>query len=139
MTRRLALIVVVVALSPVVVAGCSREGDPLEGTEWRLGEWTLSSSSPADFTITAGFADGTISGRSGVNSYSGPYSVGSGNSFTVGPLASTQMAGPKPAMRAESAYMELLAQAGSYELNENRLTLFDGAGNESLVFEAAGG
>ncbi len=129
--------VAVVLLSAVF--GCSRGGDPLEGTQWRLSGWTLSSLSPADFTITAAFADGTISGRSGVNSYSGPYDAGSGGSFSVGPLASTEMAGPKLAMRAEGAYLTLLAQATSYELVEDRLTLLDGSGNESLVFAAASG
>jgi heat shock protein HslJ len=130
------LLVVVVTLV-VVLAGCSGGGDPLAGTEWRLSEWTLSSLSPADFRITAAFADGRISGRSAVNSYSGPYEVGSGNSFGVGQLASTRMAGPPSAMRAEGAYLKLLAQARSYALRGSRLTLFDGGGSESLVFEAA--
>ena len=65
--------------------------------------------------------------------------LGSGGSFSVGPLASTEIAGPKPAMRAERAYLTLLAQARSYELSEDRLTLFDEGGTESLVFAAASG
>ena len=137
--RGLATFGVAVVLLSAVVAGCTRGGDPLEGTQWRLSEWTVSSLSPADFTITAAFADGTISGRSGVNSYSGPYETGSGGSFSAGPLASTEIAGPKPAMRAEGAYLTLLTQARSYELAEGRLTLFDGSGNESLVYRAASG
>jgi len=133
--RRPALLVVIVMLVPVL-AGCSGGGDPLAGTQWRLTGWTLSSLSPADFTITAAFADGRISGRSAVNSYSGAYRAGSGSSFGVGQLASTRMAGPAPAMRAEGAYLALLAEARSYELHGSRLTLFDGGGNESLVFES---
>lgn len=130
---------VTVALLSTVVAGCSRADDSLEGTQWRLSEWTLSSLSPSDFTITAAFADGTISGRSGVNTYSGPYETGSGGSFSVGPLASTEIAGPERAMRAEGAYLTLLTQATSYELAEGQLTLFDGVGNESLIYRAASG
>ena len=42
-------------------------------------------------------------------------------------------------MRAEGAYLRLLTQARSYELVEGRLKLFDGSGNESLVFAAASG
>ncbi len=137
--RGLATFGVAVVLLSAFVAGCSRGGDPLEGTQWRLSEWTLSSLSPADFTITAAFADGTISGRSGVNSYSGPYEAGSGGSFSAGPLASTEIAGPKPAMRAEGAYLTLLTQARSYELAEGRLTLLDGSGNESLIYRATSG
>jgi heat shock protein HslJ len=129
--------VAVVALVTMVGSGCSRDDDPLAGTQWRLTEWTLSSLSPAGFTITAAFADGRISGRSAVNSYSGSYEVGPGSAFGVGQLSSTRMAGPEPAMRAEGAYMTLLAQARSYEVREDRLTLFDAGGNESLVFAAA--
>ena len=125
------------ALSLIALVGCSRGDSPLDGTQWKLSEWTLSSLSPADFTITAEFADGKISGSSGVNSYSGPYELGSQNGFAVGPLAGTQMAGPEPAMRAEGAYLTLLGQARSYKLAEGRLTLFDEGGNESLIFEAA--
>jgi heat shock protein HslJ len=133
--HRPALLVVIVTLLPVV-AGCSHGGDPLAGTQWRLTGWTLSSLSPADFTITAAFADGRISGRSAVNSYSGSYTAGSGETFSVGQLAGTRMAGPAPATRAEDAYLTLLAEARSYDLRGARLTLFDGGGNESLVFEA---
>ena len=139
MTRRLPLLVAFVALVTVVAAGCSGEGDPLAGTRWRLTEWTMSSLSPADFTITAAFDGGKISGSSGVNGYSGPYETGSGRAFEIGPLVTTEMAGPEPAMRAEGAYLTLLAQARSYELAGGRLTLFDGNGNVSLVFDAAGG
>jgi hypothetical protein len=43
----------------------------VEGTQWRLTEWTLSSLNPRDFDITAEFADGKVSGHGGVNSYGG--------------------------------------------------------------------
>jgi heat shock protein HslJ len=46
------------------------------------------------------------------------------------------MAGPDLEMRAESAYMTLLAQAKSYKVDGTKLTLFDAGGNESLIFEA---
>ena len=130
------------ALWLLVLAGCSPDsgspgGSPLEGTKWRLTEWTLSSLDPADFTITAQFTDGQISGNSGVNSYSGPYQVGPDDAFSAGQLAVTEMAGPEPAMRAEGAYLTLLGQAKSYKRADGRLTLFDQGGNESLLFEAA--
>ena len=139
MRRGPATLGVVVAVLVAVVVGCSRADDPLEGTQWRLDEWTLSSLRPADFTITAAFADGTISGRSGVNSYSGPYETGSGGSFSVEALTSTEIAGPEPAMRAEGAYLTLLTQASSYELADGRLTLTDGNGNELLIYRATSG
>lgn len=126
------------ALALLPLAGCGATGGgALNGTRWRLTGWTLSSLNPADFTITAQFAPGRISGRSGVNSYSGSVKVGPGSAFATGTLAGTKMAGPEPAMRAESAYLTLLAQARSWERTDRGLTLKDGGGNESLIFEAA--
>lgn len=136
-----AVLLVVVALAALV--GCSRDGGSpdggvLDGTRWRLTEWTLSSLDPADFTITARFADGQISGNSGVNSYSGTYQAGSGDAFSLGQIAVTEMGGQEPAMRAEAAYLTLLSQAKSFKLTGGRLTLYDQGRNESLLFEAAG-
>jgi heat shock protein HslJ len=129
------LLVVAVAIG--ALSGCGRGQAALDGTQWRLTEWTLSSIDARDFDITAGFADGRISGHSGVNSYGGPYTVGARQSFKVGSIASTEMAGPEPAMRAEGAYLMLLGQARAYRVEAGRLTLLDAGGNESLIFEAA--
>jgi heat shock protein HslJ len=123
-----------VALS--ALGGCSRVDSPLDGTRWRLSEWTLNSLDPAELKITAEFAEGKISGSSGVNTYSGPYRVGPSSAFSVGPLASTEMAGSEPAMRAEQAYLTLLGQVGSFKMADGRLTLYDAGGNESLLYEA---
>jgi heat shock protein HslJ len=128
---------VIVALSLIAVAGCSDGDGSLDGTNWKLSGWTLSSLDPADFTITAQFSDGNISGSSGVNTYSGAVKLGPGAAFSAGPLASTEMAGPEDAMRAESAYMTLLGEAKSFKMAAGKLTLYDGGGNESLIFEAA--
>jgi heat shock protein HslJ len=130
--------VLLVAVSLTALGGCSIVGSPLEGTQWRLTGWSVSSLDPADFTITARFADGEISGNSGVNSYGGPYTIGPGAAFSTGQLAGTLMASEEPAMRAESAYLALLGQAGSYKMADGKLTLFDKGGNVSLIFEAAG-
>jgi len=96
------------AVSLAVLPGCSSAGDPLDGTHWRLSAWTLSSLNPADFTITAQFANGQITGSGGVNTYGGPYKLGPGAAFSAGPLTATLIAGPEPAMRAEAAYFKLL-------------------------------
>jgi len=145
-----ALVLVVVALT--VLAGCSSgggssdDGSPaaspaavsLDGTKWLLKGWAVSSLDPADFSITADFIEGQISGNSGVNGYSGPYTAGPGDAFSTGPLASTMMAGPEPAMRAESAYTQLLSDAKTYAATAETLKLYDAGGNESLIFSAAG-
>ena len=135
--------VILIAASVIVLAGCSSDrgapdGSPLDGTQWKLTEWTLSSLDPADFTITLRFAEGQVSGNSGVNTYSGTYQAGPDDAFSVGQIAATEMAGPEPAIRAESAYLTLLGQAASFKLTSRRLTLYDQGGNESLLFDAAG-
>ncbi len=139
------VVTVLFGLCILALAGCGQAGGPLDGTSWRLVGWTLSSLHPLDFTITARFAEGRISGSAGVNSYGGPYKTGpgpltggsgAGDAFAAGPLAVTAMAGPEPAMRAEKAYLTLLGQARSFQVTGGRLTLYDQGGNESLLFEA---
>jgi heat shock protein HslJ len=127
----------VAILSLIAAIGCSGGGSPLDGTQWKLTGWTLSSLDPANFAITAQFADGKISGNSGVNTYSGEVKVGPGQAFAVGTLATTLMAGTDDVMRAETAYMTLLKQAKSYKMAGDTLTLYDAGGNESLIYLAA--
>ncbi len=134
----------VVALTALLLlaAGCGGSGydaAQLDGTSWRLTGWSLSSLDPADFTITAEFADGRIGGLAAVNHYGGPYEIGPDSACSVGQLTSTQMASPEPAMRAEKAYLTLLAQAASCTLKNGALTLYDANGNESLSFSPASG
>ena len=135
--KMLAAAVVLVGVSLIALVGCSRASSPLDGTRWKLVGWTISSIDPADVTITANFAAGQISGYSGVNTYSGPCTLGPGDAFAAGPLASTEMAGPESAMRAEAAYLTLLGQAKSYRMAGGTLTLYDQGGNESLIFAAS--
>ncbi len=140
MTSRWTSAFATLALSVAVLAlaGCGGSGGDqptLDGTSWGLTEWSLSSLDPNDFTITAAFADGKITGKSAVNNYFGPYNEGPGDAFSVGDLGGTMMAGPEPDMRAEQAYLTLLSEARSYELKGGGLTLFDENGNESLIFE----
>jgi heat shock protein HslJ len=128
--------VLLFAFALSALGGCSPAASSLDGTRWRLSKWTLSSLDPSELKITAKFADGRISGSSGVNTYEGPYRIGPSSSFSAGPLASTEMAGPEPEMRAEQAYLTLLGQVGSYKMADGRLTLYDSGGNESLLYEA---
>ena len=63
-----------------------------------------------------------MAGKAAVNRYTGQYTAGACGpdgigSLSVGPVATTKMAGPEPAMRAEDAYLGLLAQARGYRLD----------------------
>ncbi len=135
---RLALAGLLAALV-LVSAGCASlgGGTKLDGTSWTLTGWSASSLDPADFNITAIFEDGRVGGQSGVNSYGGDYKTGSGGSFEVGEIVSTLMAGPEPAMRAETIFHELLKQARKYAVEGDTLTLSDANGNQLLIFSAA--
>ena len=106
----------------------------LEGTPWKLAAWSASSLDPAGFEITADFADGRISGRSAVNSYGGDYFASPDGSFAVGALAMTEMAGEPDAMRAESLYHSLLAQARHWRVADSQLVLSDDS-RDLLIFQ----
>jgi heat shock protein HslJ len=111
----------------------------LEHRAWRLAGWSISSLNPNDFSITSTFSDGRVSGKSAVNSYSGPVTVSaSSSSIDVGPLMSTRMAGPPDAMRAENAFHTLLSSVTSWHVSGKKLTLKDGSGNEVLLFREGG-
>jgi heat shock protein HslJ len=137
---RLVLIATLAAgavLGAGTVIGCGRQAQ-LDGTGWVLTAWSVSALSPADFQITASFADGQISGTSAVNQYGGPCIADADGHFSAGALMSTEMAGSEPAMRAEAAYIKLLQPARSYRLEGGRLTLMDADGGELLVFAPRG-
>lgn len=126
-----------VAALAALAAGCGSGGGgtpELDGTSWKLTGWSVSSQDPNDFTITAEFKDGTVAGKSAVNNYNGPYTVGPDDAFSAGPLASTKMAGPEADMQAESTYLQLLEGAKSAQRDGETLKLFDADGNESLIY-----
>jgi len=116
--------------------GATKSAGDLTGKEWSLVESSISSSDLGAAGITATFESGQLSGFSGVNQYSGPYTAKPDGTFKAGPLAGTQMAGPEPLMRAEGAYLKLLEACDSYKVEAGKLTLSTG-GNESLIYEAA--
>jgi len=124
----------------LLLAACASTSSPrLDAHAWRLTAWSVSSLAATDFAITARFADGGVTGRSAVNTYRGTATIGPGNAIAFGPMITTRMAGPEPAMRAESAYLALLASATSYALDDGRLTLADAGGNVVLEYSEEDG
>src|SRR5664279_340059 len=115
-------VVALIVAALVVVAGCgdstpssgSRSastatpgGGPLEGG-WSLTRLVVDgamTATPSGVSIDADFSNGRVSGSAGVNTYSGTYEAGGSGSLQIGPLVSTQMAGPPAAMAAETAYL----------------------------------
>ena len=106
---------------------------PLHGTDWILGN-TIPGSS-----ISLTFANGTLSGFAGCNSYNAGYTTtlaaGNSNAITIGPITATGMACTPELASQELAYLDALQTASSYTINGATLTLTTASG--PLTFGAA--
>jgi heat shock protein HslJ len=105
------------------------ESQDLSGTSWEVTSYNNGQQAVtgvlAGTTLTADFAsDGTLSGNSGCNTFSGEYKV-NGDQITIGPLASTMMACSDPAgvMDQETQYLAALQSAATYQIEGNVLQL----------------
>ena len=91
-------------------------------------------------TLTATFAeDGTLSGSSGCNTYSGTYTI-DGNRIEIGQLGSTLAACEEPEgiMDQEAAYLEALSTAVSFEVSGGSLSLLREDGTFAASYIPAG-
>jgi heat shock protein HslJ len=92
-----------------------------------------------DAAVTATFADGTMAGESGCNSYTTTYKV-DGSSLTIGPnIASTQKACDDAPMAVEAAYLAALPKVKEYSIEGTTLTLSGEDGKAVLTFDAVDG
>jgi len=115
------------------------EGHSLEGTEWQL--VALRGEDPiAGKTITLRFEQTSLKGSGGCNTYGGSYTA-SADSLSLSDLYWTEMAcmEPEGIMEQEQAYLSALNTAARYQLDGDRLALYDEAGTEILVFATASG
>jgi heat shock protein HslJ len=107
----------------------------LPGTVWKLEAYYTNNTLVAplpDAIITLKFQDDSqITGLSGVNRYFGQYSA-FGSSLAITGLGNTEMAGPAPLMRQESAYLSLLHTVSAYRVNGTTLSLIDRTGKVVL-------
>jgi heat shock protein HslJ len=84
---------------------------PIEGTAWHaesLLRDQVASSVPAGLASTLAFADGMVT-YSGCNRGTGTAIIGGEGTITFGPLATTRMACPQPAMDLEAFVLGVLA------------------------------
>ncbi len=112
----------------------------LGGTRWVLAALTRDGAEAppvSGSTITLNFeTDGQVGGNAGCNSYGGSYET-RGNSISFHNLVSTLMACADQAVTdQESAYLNALNQAATYELSNDSLVIA-GAGGEQLKFTPA--
>ncbi len=108
----------------------SEPADALAGTSWQLAYGPPNAIEK--YLITAAFADGRISGKAPVNTYSASYEV-EGTRVEIGAIASTKMAGDPSAMQAEGAYFAALSAVSSFDLAAAQLDLFGADEQDALL------
>lgn len=112
-------------------------GDPLSGKHWTLVALEGEGIDPALPAVTLSFhADGTLGGFDGCNRYRGAYTVAGKSIQIPSEMAATRAACGEVLTHRASVYANALSRAGSYAMDDNRLSLQDGVGREIAVFEA---
>jgi len=92
----------------------------------------VGSSAAEKASITFG-ADGTVSGNTGCNSFSGTYDVTGSNITINGNVASTMMACEADAQAFEQQFLAALTASATWERNGQTVTLRDGTGATQLT------
>ena len=83
--------------------------------------------------IFIAFADNRVNGYSGVNRFMGGYKI-NGDNISMGPLASTMMAGPVEDMVRETYILSVLNSATKVSFNDDIVT-FSTEDNQFLKFK----
>jgi len=123
------------ALLLLPLSGCSSSADSssdpaqtLDNLSWRLVELHNQPPSGTDASSTPTLLFDTtakrVSGFSGVNRFSGPYTL-TGTQLSFGSLISTRMAGPPDAMNLESDYLKALASVTEWSVVEGQLVVLN--------------
>lgn len=127
---------VLYSLVLVVLAGCSAPANTpqLDGTSWVVtaiaGRPTLGTHPP-----TLAFAETTVSGTTGCNSFTGAYTR-NGDGVAFSPIALTQMACAGAAMTQETAFTAALTKVTQIRSEGSALLLIDAAGKTQLTLNA---
>ena len=133
------------------------EAPELAGTSWTVTDYALEGSITnvwPDTEVTIAFAaDGTVSGSTGCNEYSGPYvtdgpydpfeegvpDAADGQAITLGPLAATERAcTPQHVMDQEAEFLDLLDRTGRWVIARGNLDLRSSDGSFLVEAEPAG-
>ncbi|MFN8474653.1 MAG: META domain-containing protein [Anaerolineae bacterium] len=112
----------------------------LEGPVWKLESYADNSGQTVNAlpntNVTAEFKAGRVNGNAGCNTYFAGYKV-DGNKLTISAAGSTMMACADPAVMAqESAYLQALGKAATYQITGDTLAISDANGNVILTFKA---
>jgi heat shock protein HslJ len=113
---------------------------PLTGTTWYLNSfvdatgniWTPGSRYPISLVLTD---NGNLDGNAGCNNYFGSYTL-SGSTISIGTLGTTVMSCGEPGvMDLETTYLAVLPQMNLYTVSGNELTLSDGTGKITMIYD----
>jgi heat shock protein HslJ len=111
----------------------------LEGTTWLLTADAPLGVALEAVGVSATFADGRLSGRSGCNNYSTTYQL-EGDSITIGQdIATTLMSCPPAVTAVETAFLARLPRAAGFTIEGDILTMTDDQGEIILKFQAMNG
>lgn len=94
-------------------------------------EWILVGPASIKGKVTISFAADQLSGQAPVNRYFGPFTATDDGQMTLGPVASTMMAGDPDLMKAEQEYLGLLNRVDGFDSDGEQLSLR--AGHEVLL------
>jgi peptidyl-Lys metalloendopeptidase len=145
MNIRRTVLVGIILVWAALIAACAAatqdqppaQGSALQGTGWVLvslnGNALLQGRQ-----ITLRFADTSIEGSGGCNTYGGSYTA-SGDGLSLSGVYWTEMAcmEPEGTMAQEQAYFQALSAAAGYRVDGDRLELYDEAGTQILAFVAS--
>ena len=144
--KHIATTLLVAGLCAVLPVACTSEPawvqaeqkaqtDPasLRGVKWvcvSIDADAMTSAEP----ITLDFnKDGSVTGFSGINRFSAPYTAGTG-SLSFGPIAATRMGGSAESMGQEQRFLQALAKTTQFSLQSGLLRLSDGGKKKLLEF-----
>jgi heat shock protein HslJ len=153
--RALRPVIVLAAVASIALAACSAGGAspsvepsvepgaeavPFEGTTWQLAEYATEGGAavpvPALVAATATFADGTVSGNGGCNSFNASYTL-DGSSIEIGEVASTLIACEGPAGTVETAFFATFPKMTDVTVTGETLELTGDGGKLILRFTVA--
>jgi heat shock protein HslJ len=128
--------------------GGSDTGTPATSSTLEANGWTLESyvdSTSGNLTgasstkpATAKFDGSTMSGTNGCNSYSAPYTLGSGGSISIKPAASTMMACSDASITAqEQGFNAALQKATKAVIADGKLQMLGASGDTLLIFHSS--
>jgi heat shock protein HslJ/membrane-bound inhibitor of C-type lysozyme len=116
------------------LTGCGGEASSLlVGPEWAVVSLDGQAVEPGSAPSLEFDSDGNLFGKGSCNRYRGPFKL-TGETLTMGPLATTMMACDPPLMDQEERFLALLAEVRGFEIGtDGELTLRTGDGRAILA------